>query len=181
MKRIFQCGPLFPIADGTSVSPVFNPWDINEGSLPLEAFEGASIAVGEIAAGGTSRPHLHPVVSQVTWLLEGALLVRMKNANTAEPYELVLEPGQAVLTEPMALLQLCNRSNARIARVMYAVTPAYVHVPGVDGYDDALVLDQSWESLARLGFQLPDIDLGTVRSRREAAQASLRLYKTGKQ
>lgn len=178
MQRIFQSKAMFPVADGTLVGPVLNSYDVNERGLPLEALPGASIATGEIAAGCASNPHLHPVVTQVTWLLAGALRVRMKHAHAAQPYELTLRRGQAVLTEPMTFLQLVNPHRTRVARVLYLATPAYVHLPGEGGYDDAIVFEQTWEKLVQDGFPQPRVESDEIRSKRAAAQDRIRTLKT---
>jgi hypothetical protein len=177
MQRIFQGKAMFPVADGTLVGPVLNFYDLNERGLPPEVLPGASIATGEIPAGCASKPHLHPVVTQVTWLLAGALRVRMKDPHVVQPYELTLRSGQAVLTEPMTFLQLVNPHRTRVARLLYLVTPAYIHLPGEGGYDDAVVLEQTWEALIQSGFPLPRVDPDAIRSQRARAQDRVRATK----
>jgi mannose-6-phosphate isomerase-like protein (cupin superfamily) len=179
MNRLFEAREFSSVADGTRVAPVFNAFDANSPALPPDAFGKASLALGEIRPGAASRPHLHPVVSQVTWVLEGSLLVRMKALSEAQDYELRVAAGQAVLTEPMTLLQLVNADRERTARTLYVVTPAYVSLPGADGYDDAVVLDQDWEFLAQSGFPMPQIDGDAVKRRRLAALERLRAIRAG--
>jgi hypothetical protein len=154
MNRLFTAERFFLVPDGTRVAPVFNPLDLNARELPIDLLQGASLALGEIAPGCASQPHLHPIVSQVTWVLEGELLVRMKGPGSGAAYELGVGRGEAVLTEPMTFIQLVNARHDAAARVLYVVTPAYVHAPGADGYDDAVVLSQTWEELAAAGFPL---------------------------
>jgi len=180
MQRIFEGKAMFPVADGTLVGPVLNFYDLNERGLPPEALAGASIATGEIPAGWASNPHLHPVVTQVTWLLAGRLRVRMKDPYVVAAYELTLRSGQAVLTEPMTFLQLVNPNPTRVARVLYVVTPAYVHLPGAGGYDDAIVFEQTWEALTHSGFPLPRIDADEIRWERARAQDRVRALKAAK-
>jgi hypothetical protein len=175
MERIFQPTQFFALPDGTEVAPLVNPWDRNASGVPHDCFAGASVALGQIAPGAASSPHLHPLVTQLTWLLEGALRVRMKGERDAAPYELDLTVGQGALTEPMTFLQLVNRDAARPARVLYVVTPAYVYLPGVDGYDDAVVFDRTWDALARAGFPTDAVGrLDAVRARRARAMARMR-------
>jgi hypothetical protein len=174
MNRVFRPIQFFPLPDGTRVAPVLNPWDVNARELPGTALPGASLAVGEIPGGGSSKPHLHPIVSQVTWVLEGALVIRMKGLQDAGDYELELPAGAGVLTEPMTFFQLVNADTARVARVLYIVTPAYVYQPGEGGYDDAVVFEQTWEQLAAEGFPAGRVgDLEAVRRRRAAALEKL--------
>ena len=175
MKRVLEPTQFFALPDGTEVAPVVNPWDLNALGLSLDCLPGTSVAMGRIAAGTATQPHLHPLVTQLTWLLEGRLRVRMKGARDAAPYELDLVAGQGALTEPMTFLQLVNPDAARIARVLYVATPAYVYLPGVDGYDDAVVLEQTWDELAKAGFPT-DIagDLDVTRARRARAMDRIR-------
>jgi hypothetical protein len=177
MNRVFEAREFFPVPDGTRVAPVFSPFDINQSGLPPGAFEEASVAVGEIPPGVASRAHLHPVVSQVTLVLEGNLLVRMKGLGETQAYELAVAAGQAVLTEPMTLLQLINPDRQRTVRTLYVVTPAYVSLPGADGYDDAVVLDEDWETLVQARSPAPRIDVDAVKQRRLAALARLHALK----
>jgi hypothetical protein len=174
MNRVFEPQQFFALPDRTQVAPVLNPWDVNACALPRELLPGASIAVGEIAAGQACKPHLHPIVTQVTWVLDGALQVRMKGARDPHAYELNVAAGSAILTEPMTFLQLVNADETRVARVLYIVTPAYVHLPGADGYDDAVVFDLSWEELTAADFSVAASDLlATARGRRATAVARL--------
>jgi hypothetical protein len=181
MNQVFRPAEFFPLPDGTRVAPVLNPWDVNARLLPRDALPGASLAVGEIPGGGISKPHLHPIVSQVMWVLDGALQIRMKGVQDGSAYELHAPAGTGVLTEPMTFLQLVNPDPARIARVLYIVTPAYVYLPGEDGYDDALVFEQTWEQLAAEGFPTDRVgDLDTVRLRRAAAADSRYMFRCRK-
>jgi hypothetical protein len=174
MNRVFEPLQFFALPDGTRVAPVLNPWDVNACAPPSESLPGASIAVGEIAGGQASKPHLHPIVTQVTWVVDGALRVRMKGSRDPQPYELNVVAGSGILTEPMTFLQVVNADEARVARVLYVVTPAYVHLPGADGYDDAVVFDLSWEELTAVGFPTGAIDLAEVARSRAMAVARLR-------
>jgi hypothetical protein len=174
MNHVFRPAGFFPLPDGTRVAPVLNPWDANARGLPPAALPGASVAVGEIPGGGSSKPHLHPIVSQVTWVLEGTLRIRMKGPHDGGAYELELPAGAGVLTEPMTFLQLVNADTRRIARVLYIVTPAYIHLPGEGGYEDAVVFEQTWEQLVAEGFPAGRVgDLEATRRRRAAALEKL--------
>jgi glyoxylate utilization-related uncharacterized protein len=174
MNRVLRPAQFFALPDGTRVAPVLNPWDANACDLGEIPLSGASVAVGEIPSGGSSKPHLHPIVSQVTWVLEGALRIRMKGPQDPSGYELAAPAGSGVLTEPMTFFQLVNADSARTARVLYIVTPAYVYLPGEGGYEDAVALEQSWEQLAAAGFPTNQVgDLQALRRRRAAAVARM--------
>jgi hypothetical protein len=175
MNHVYRPAGFFPLPDGTRVAPVLNPWDANARGLPPAALPGASVAVGEIPGGGSSKPHLHPIVSQVTWVLHGALRVRMKGVGDAKAYELNVAAGAGVLTEPMTFLQLVNEDPGRVAYVLYIVTPAYIHLPGEGGYEDAVVFEQTWEQLAANGFPAGQVgDLEAIRRQRACAVERLR-------
>jgi hypothetical protein len=175
MKRVLEPCRFFPVRDGTQVASVLNFWDANAQARAVDAFAGASLAVGEIPPLCASRPHLHPLVAQVTWVLDGRLRVRMKEPSSPDPYELEVGRGAGVLTEPMTFLQLVNPDALQAARVLYVVTPAYVYLPGENGYDDAVVFDASWDELARGGFSTLAIsDRDAIRLQRARAQDRLR-------
>jgi mannose-6-phosphate isomerase-like protein (cupin superfamily) len=172
MRRLFEAVQFFPVPDGTRVAPVLNPYDANAHSVRRDGLPGASLAVGELAPGCVSKPHLHPVVSQVTWVLEGAMLVRMKGPGDDQPYELQVSRGQGVLTEPMTFFQLVNPDPIQPARVLYVVSPAYVHLPEDDGYDDAVVFQETWEHLTARRFRVNGMDeVETARARRVRAMS----------
>jgi mannose-6-phosphate isomerase-like protein (cupin superfamily) len=174
MRRLFEAVQFFPVPDGTRVAPVLNPYDANAHSVRRDGLPGASLAVGELAPGCVSKPHLHPVVSQVTWVLEGAMLVRMKGPGDDQPYELQVSRGQGVLTEPMTFFQLVNPDAIHAARVLYVVSPAYLYLPGVDGYDDAVVFHETWEQLAAERFRARGVnDIETARARRARAMSRI--------
>jgi hypothetical protein len=174
MNHVFRPAQFFALSDGTRVAPVLNPLDVNARGLRGTALPGASLAVGEIAGGGRSKPHLHPIVSQATWVLEGSLRIRTKGGRDTGGYELEVPAGAGVLTEPMTFLQLINADTACVARVLYLVTPAYIYLPGEDGYDDAVVFEQTWEQLAAEGFPTDRVgDLQAVRLRRATALEKL--------
>ena len=85
MQRIFKIGQMFEIPDGTKVSPFFNPLDSNEKDLSPQLLSGMSIAAGEIPPHVKSKIHLHPLVSQVTWVIAGQLRVWMKAPRNRRP------------------------------------------------------------------------------------------------
>jgi mannose-6-phosphate isomerase-like protein (cupin superfamily) len=108
-----------------------------------------SIAAGRIAPGTRSKVHAHPAVTQVTYVVSGDLTVKMKDAGAAQSYVLEVAAGSAVVSEPGALLQLCNETQLNVD-VLYIVTPSYVFETGADGqviYDDSILIAQDWDAL----------------------------------
>lgn len=80
MKKIFSVGAGFPVPDGTFVHPVLEPHMTRHGDDWVDA---VSIALGRIAAGTSSKIHLHPLVTQTTWVVSGQLTIRMKDTTTS--------------------------------------------------------------------------------------------------
>jgi mannose-6-phosphate isomerase-like protein (cupin superfamily) len=156
MKRIFQQRGYFEVPDGTEVSPFLNATDANQTDVPWGLIGEMSIAAGRIGPGVQSWVHVHPVITQVTYVVSGDLAIRMKDPSTTDPYDLELRPGQAVVTEPGTLFQLRNMSNAP-AEVLYIVSPAYVFEMegGEVAYDDAIMVAKSWEELEAKKYEVP--------------------------
>lgn len=148
MNQLFKIENSFQVQDGTIVSPFLNAKDAFS-SIPFELLDGFSIAAGEIKPLVNSKIHIHPVVTQVTFVYEGRVTVRMKDFKQKEPYAIQLETGQAVLTKPGTFFQLSNMFE-RTCHVIYIVSPAYVFLMVKDRviYDDALVIDKDWDELA---------------------------------
>ena len=74
MKRIFRPGEFFIVPDGTQVSAFLNATDSTIADIPM--LDGMSIAGGRIASGARSKIHVHPAVTQVTYVLSGDLTVK---------------------------------------------------------------------------------------------------------
>ena len=110
----------------------------------------------------TSAIHVHPVVTQVTYVVSGRLTVRMRGLDDAEPTELVAEPGAAIVTEPGVPVQLANDTEEDV-QVLYVTSPAYLSVrdEGRPVYDDAILLD-GWSA------PLSDADRERARIERDA-------------
>ncbi len=172
MKKIFKIGQMFEIPDDTKVSPFLNPLDSNDKDLPPEILPGMSIAAGEISPKVQSKIHVHPLVSQVTWVIEGQLKVWMKGLKESAPYPLDLQAQQAVFTEPQTFFQLVNPSHSAPVRVLYLVSPAYVFEMkgGQVIYDDAIILSQNWVELAKEKWNVSALDnLPDIARRRQEA------------
>lgn len=118
MNRIFEIQQMFPIPDGTKVSPFLNPLDANQKNLPLATLSGMSIAAGEVDTRVESRIHIHPIVAQVTWVIGGQLTVKMKGKHDDAPYTIPLQQQQAVLTQPGTFFQLINSSESIAAQML---------------------------------------------------------------
>lgn len=175
MKRVLSLGPGFTVPDGTVVYELLNRTDTKRDREPgrLDDF---SIAAGDIGPYTSSKVHVHPVVTQVTWIVSGKLLVKMKDPLDG-PYTLELLPEQAAITAPGTFLQLINAGSLG-CRVLYFVSPAFLHVSdnGSVIYNDALVLDHTWEQLADMNWKPPEMGaLEEVGSERESALERLRV------
>jgi len=172
MNRLFSIGTLFPIPDGTRVCPFLNPFDVNEKELPLNVLSGMSIAAGELDPRTESRIHIHPIVAQVTWVIEGHLVVKMKEEGQEQPYSLDVNPQQAVLTKPRSFFQLINPSPTSVVRVLYIVSPAYVFDADKSGvyYDDAIILHETWDELGRHDWKIRQLEnLAAIEQQRRIA------------
>jgi len=175
MKKIFNISEGFKVPDGTMVHSVLDPRVASQ--YKSEWVDDISTAVGVIPAGITSKIHLHPLVTQVTWVLSGNLTVKMKDPKAEEPYSLNLSKDQSVVTKAGTFFQLVN-SGKEECRVIYIVTPAFVFECSDKGevvYNDALVLDQDWEELAKAGWKVPEMaDIKAVRKVRNGSKARLK-------
>ena len=96
MNRVFEPQGFFTVPDGTDVSPFLNATDIKQADVPRGVLGDMSIAAGRVRPGLCSAVHIHPVVTQVTYVVSGRLTVRMKEDGANEFYDLALKPGQAV-------------------------------------------------------------------------------------
>jgi mannose-6-phosphate isomerase-like protein (cupin superfamily) len=158
------------VPDGTKVFSLLNCRDSTSG-LPGNLLEDFSLAAGEIEAHGHSRIHVMPLVTQVTFVLQGELEAWMKEAEHPAPYSLRLKAEQAVLTRPGTFLQFRNHSRAP-CRVLYIVSPAYVFLKEGERvvYDDSVVLEEDWEELKKNHWRPRSLhSLDSIRKERRAA------------
>lgn len=160
MKKIFRPIGYITVPDGTAVSGFLNATDAQQRDVPWGSLGELSIAAGRILPGVHSWIHVHHVVTQVTHLVSGTLGVRMQEPVDAEPYDLQLEAGQSVVTQPGTLLQLRN-DGAVAADVLYVVSPPFVFEVDDAGvrYNDAWCVAKTWEELSERGR---DIDVFRV-------------------
>lgn len=156
LNRVFRPGGFVPAPDGTEVDAFLNPADARTARLPGMP-EGVGLAAGRIGPGVTSAIHVHPVVTQVTYVVAGELTVRMRESEGVAPLECAVGPGEAVVAEPGMPIQFANRTETAV-HVLYVTSPAYV-TSDEDGYDDAILLDD-WSA------SLSDEDLRRAAARR---------------
>jgi mannose-6-phosphate isomerase-like protein (cupin superfamily) len=185
MNRVFEPRGYCQVPDGTDVSPFLNATDVKQTDVPWGALGDMSIAAGRIPPGVNSAVHMRPATTEVTYLLSGSLMIRMKDANAVEPYALELQPGQAVIEEPGTLVQFRNVGDV-VAEVLYITTPTYVVEKTEDGeifYDESIVVAPTWEQLEAVGYDVPALRYSlTERSaRREEALRRLRARKQATQ
>ena len=78
MRHVFEATNRFRAPDTTIVFGFLNPNDVKSGLSPglLDSF---SMALGEIAQSSCSKIHVHPLVTQVTMVLDGSLEVRLRD------------------------------------------------------------------------------------------------------
>jgi len=158
MKKVFTVGSGFEVPDGTYVHSILDPLVMCGAAEAPQ--ENLSLALGVIPPSTDSRIHLHPLVSQVTWVVEGNLAVKMKEPSIDKPYLLELQQHEAVLTKAGTFFQLINRGSVP-CQTLYVVTPAFIFVTDKNGqviYNDAIVFGESWEELAGNGWPIPESD-----------------------
>lgn len=175
MKTVFVAANHVEVPDGTLVSAFLNPFDNAGGAAPATGATGVSLAEGRLLPGVRSAVHVLPLVTQITYVLEGRVTVAMQDRPDDTPYQLELRAGQAATTRPGELLQLRNPADSP-ARVLYVCTPAYVYEvtdAGEVAYDDALTLGSSWESARGRAAALTASALEARSRQRAAAVARL--------
>jgi mannose-6-phosphate isomerase-like protein (cupin superfamily) len=161
MRRVFIQPDPNRVPDGTLLSEVLR-------------VDGFSLAAGVIEPGLSSKIHLHPFVTQVTYVQSGRLMVWMRGPSDEKPYSLELFSKQACLTEPGTFFQLVNPAYEP-SHVLYIVSPPFLFETGPTGnavYNDAVVLDESWEDLARDKYDLGKLvkHFPTAQERQKSAE-----------
>ena len=148
LTATFRPGAFLPAPDGTEIDPFLNPADDGRDGPVPNLPEDVSVAAGRIRPGVTSAIHVHPVVTQITYVVSGRLTVRTRRPGATEPYALVAEAGEAVLTEPGNPVQFGNATRTDV-HMLYIASPGYVNVraDGRTVYDDGVLLDDWSESL----------------------------------
>ena len=154
MRNVLTIGAGFQVPDGTTVRSILDPQSsLREGKAVIDDF---SLALGEIPPLTVSRIHLHPIVTQLTWVVKGQLTVKMKEPVCDTPYTLELNAGEGALTRPDTFFQLFN-SGSVPCQALYFVTPAFIFETDEKGllvYSDAIVFEESWRELAECKWLL---------------------------
>lgn len=143
------------LPDNTLLSSIFSNNDISNDFMSK-----LSLAKGRIEPGISSKIHFHPVITQTTYVLSGKLKVIMKGMEDQLPYVVALNAGESIITEPFTFFQLVNESEAD-SEVLYIVNPAFIFEFNAKSctvdYNDAFVLDESWEELSEKNWVIPAI------------------------
>lgn len=180
MQQVFRLTNGFMVPDETIVYPFLNSKDAKSG-IPWDISDFTSLAVGLIAPFTASRIHVHPIVTLITWVIQGHLTIKMKDKGNPMPYEVEIGPEQAALIEPGTMLQHINRTDM-VCRALYIVSPAYVYLPSsgaTTGYDDAIILYRDWDALAQEDWSLPElVDLASIQNARASAITKLKEMKS---
>ena len=157
MNRKFKPENFFRVPDGTLVSPFLNSKD-SKSDLPFDLIEGFSIAMGRIEANTHSLIHIHPHITQITYVLSGCINLKMKSEKDLEPYEVELKENQAGVSTPGEFFQLIN-PYSEDAFVLYIVSPPFVfEMRDMEvNYNDAIILNESYEDLENQNFKLPQL------------------------
>ena len=166
-----------PAADGTEVCAFLNPYDARGAASAHSAGEAISMAAGRIGPGVRSAIHVHPALTQITYVTAGRLTARMRDPGESEPSRLEVPTGAAVLTEAGTLLQLCNETD-RTVEVLYVSTPAYVLETAADGairYEDALILGADWDAPAVAHWNVETATQARSRATARRAEAAGRI------
>jgi len=159
MRTLFEPGGFVAARDGTEIDPFLNPANTSEGVDGLPGiFSRISAAAGRLRPGVSSAIHMHPVVSQITYVVSGRLTVKTLRRGQRVPKAFDVQAGAAVVSEAGAPVQFLNDTQEDVA-VLYVVSPGYV---SDDTYDEAIMLDD-WNT------SLSDADMALARERRAAA------------
>lgn len=158
VKTVFKPGKFVAARDGTEIDPFLNPMDAAAGVALPGVSNRVSVAAGRLRPSVVSAIHVHPVVTQITYVVSGCLTVKTVESGEPRPREFTVEAGAAAVTLPGQPVQFRNDTQADVT-VLYIVTPGYV---SDDTYDDAVLFDDWSPSLS-------DEDLADARVRRTAA------------
>ncbi len=149
MNRVFSVAEPILLPDGTLLSEIVGPATFSREKIV--AASDVSVALGLIRGSSASEIHIHPIVSQVTFVVSGSLKIKMKGPSDAHPYLVQLKARQSVLTQAGTFFQLINDTDSD-CEALYIVGPPFVFETDSAGnvlYNDALVLGKDWEALAQ--------------------------------
>jgi hypothetical protein len=176
---IFRPVSFVPAADGTEVCAFLNPLDARSTFRAHPGGDAIGMAAGRIGPGVRSAIHVHPVLTQITYVTAGTLTVLMREPDEAGPSRLQVPAGSATLTAAGTLLQLCNETD-RIVEVLYMSAPAYVLETAADGsirYEDALMLGTDWDEQAVRDWGVGASEQARRRATSRRAEAAQRIAK----
>ena len=166
---VFHPGSFVRAGDGTEVSAFLNPYDAQSGSAAHPAGQAMSMAAGRVGPGVRSTIHVHPALTQITYVTAGTLTVLTRAPDESGPSRFQVPAGAATVTEAGALLQLCNEEDQPV-EVLYVTCPAYILETAADGsirYEDALMLGEDWEAPGVCGW---DTEAAAEARRRATSQ-----------
>ena len=174
-QQIFKIGNGIMVPDGTRVFPIMDPRQQKEDNIPI--IDELSLAYGELDIGVESSIHIHPICTQLTYVLSGELEVKMKMDKRETIDTLQLKTNEAVVSRPACFFQLKN-SGHEVCKVLYQCTPGFVFELDDQGnllYNDAIVLSYSWEELKKMNWRIPELmDIEAIRKQREEAVRRLK-------
>lgn len=119
--KIYKPQEKFRLPDRTLLANIFSNNDVSNDFL-----DKLSLFLGEIPPGEKSEIHLHPFVTQVTFVLRSNINILMKSSGELEPTTLKLSPHESVVTPVNTFFQLANESQDETCEVLYIVNPAFL-------------------------------------------------------
>jgi len=174
MNLKFEADKGIIVPDGTKVCEIIGPISSLKFNFLLEE---QSLAKGILEPDQQSFIHVHPIISHLTYVLSGQLTVKMKDKVSDEMYEIVVDEGQTVLTQPETLFQLLNNSEKK-CEVLYIVSPGFIYEVENDEvlYNDQIVLEnKTWEKLKEESWEIPALqDLEIINENRKKSLERLK-------
>lgn len=177
MSRSYRPRDYFQLPDGTRLSAFLNATDTTRTDIPWNLPGDVSIASGLIEPKVESWVHLHPVVTQTTYVVSGEVRVRVKTATDERPRQVEVGAGQAVVAQPGTLFQITNPGDSP-ASVLYIASPSYVFELDSDGnlaYDDAVLIAQTWDELERAGYDIPAVNMTPYEAQARRLESTRRI------
>ena len=166
-KSLYKIQKGIIVPDGTKVFPIVDPGLQRLSNTKIT--EELSFAYGEIDPGVKSNIHVHPICTQITFVLSGELEVCMKDKDCEDMYSLNLKDSESILTNPGSFFQLINNGQ-EVCKLLYQCAPGFVLELDGDGnsvYNDAVVLPYSWNELKEMSWNIPELeDIEDIRKSR---------------
>jgi uncharacterized cupin superfamily protein len=173
MNYLYKKSDRILVPDGTFLQPIIGA-NISQ-KLGIKHIKGCSLAVGILPPGKSTSIHIHPVCLHLAWVISGELTAYMKDVTSDSKYCLTAGPEEVITTEPMTFLQLANESDSEL-QILYICAPEFIYE--VDGdqvvYNDAVVLEETWDELEKANWELKDpLDIRVISKNRDEALARL--------